>query len=223
MLHLETGVHLHEIKLLILGVHDELNGARADVAHRLGRTHGSLPQLASQLGAQTRGWGLLDDLLVSPLNRAVALEEVDGVAVLVGKHLHLDVAGPRDVPLEEHPVVSKGVARLAACRVELRQEFVGGQRDPHAFPAPSHHSLEHEWEAGSLGGLPQRSIILGLVVVPRNARDVRVEHDALRLGLLAHGCNRLCRGPDEFNPRLLEKPRKLGVFRQKPVARMHRI
>lgn len=33
--------------------------------------------------------GLFDDLLVSSLNTAVSLEEVDGVSMLVRKHLHL--------------------------------------------------------------------------------------------------------------------------------------
>ena len=39
------------------------------------------------------GRGLLYDLLVSPLDGAVSPEQGDGVAVLVGQDLHLEVAG----------------------------------------------------------------------------------------------------------------------------------
>ena len=42
------------------------------------------------------GGGLLDDLLVAALNGAVALEQMDNVAVLVREHLELDMAGPTE-------------------------------------------------------------------------------------------------------------------------------
>src|SRR5438874_10682249 len=38
-----------------------------------------------------------DQLLVPPLERTVALPQVDGVPVPVGQHLHLDVPRPLDV------------------------------------------------------------------------------------------------------------------------------
>ena len=47
-----------------------------------------------------RGRGrLLEELLVPPLNRAVALAEMNDVAVGVGEHLHLDVPRIFQVPL----------------------------------------------------------------------------------------------------------------------------
>jgi hypothetical protein len=45
---------------------------------------------------ETYGGGLLDDLLVSALDGAVALEQMDNIAVLVREHLELDVAGPTE-------------------------------------------------------------------------------------------------------------------------------
>ena len=46
---------------------------------------------------QLRSGALFHQLLVPPLHRAVALPKVDHVAVMVGQHLDLDVAGMLDV------------------------------------------------------------------------------------------------------------------------------
>ena len=67
-----------------------------------GSPDGGLPQLLPDLGADSRPRGLLDDLLVAPLHRAVPLEEVDVVAVLVPEHLNLDVARRLHVLLYQH-------------------------------------------------------------------------------------------------------------------------
>lgn len=56
---------------------------------------------------------LFNDLLVAPLQATVTLVQVNGVAVHVGKDLHLDVAGPADVLFKQTRVVSKVLSRLA--------------------------------------------------------------------------------------------------------------
>ena len=66
--------------------------------------------------ASSRGAGrLLDELLVPPLDRAVALEEVDQRAVVVTQDLDLDVPGPLDGPLDvDRRVAEGGPARRSA-------------------------------------------------------------------------------------------------------------
>ena len=96
MLDLQAGVHLHEVEASPSGVDDELDRAGADVADRPGRGDGGLAHAGAQRRRSCPGAGrLLDHLLVAALHRAVALEQVDAVAVAVGEDLHLDVARPR--------------------------------------------------------------------------------------------------------------------------------
>ncbi len=59
-----------------------------------------------------RGGGDLDDLLVAPLDAAVALTEVDDVPRLVAEHLHFDVADCVDELLDVQPPVAEGGFRL---------------------------------------------------------------------------------------------------------------
>ena len=66
-----------------------------DVVHRLReRDRGAAHLLAQRRVDRGRG-AFLDQLLVPPLHRAVALAEMHDIAVLVGEHLHLDVARVR--------------------------------------------------------------------------------------------------------------------------------
>ena len=86
-------------------------------------------------GVQQRRRRLLDDLLMPALQAALALAEVDDVAVAVGEHLHLDVPRHQHEPLEEQRVVAERRGRLAA-RGDERGRQVGGPLDhAHALAA----------------------------------------------------------------------------------------
>ena len=62
-----------------------------------------------------RGRGrFLDQLLVAPLQRAVALAEMDDVAVRIGEDLDLDVARVLDGALEQEPGVAERALASAA-------------------------------------------------------------------------------------------------------------
>src|SRR3972149_26294 len=62
-----------------------------------GRAHAG-----AQLGRQPGGRRLLDDLLVAPLDRAVAVAQVNDGALVVAEHLDLNVAGNLPCPFH-HP------------------------------------------------------------------------------------------------------------------------
>ena len=105
VLHLDARVHLDEHVLsrtLALGVEQELDGSRVDIADALGKGDGVPAHRLPDGGIEVGRGRDLDDLLVASLERAVALVEVDDVAGRIGDDLHLDMAGPNDGLLEEH-------------------------------------------------------------------------------------------------------------------------
>ena len=117
VLDLQAGVHLHEVERAVL-VGDELDRAGADVADRPRGGDGGLAHLAAALGGHAGGGRFFQHLLVAALHRAVALEQVDAVAVRVGEDLDLDVARAGDVLLDQHVVVAEAGDRLALARGE---------------------------------------------------------------------------------------------------------
>ena len=109
MLDLDARVHLDEVELAVLV--EELERAGAAVADRAAGLDAALAHAARAAGAVMPGRRrLLDDLLVAALHRAVALAQVDDVAVSVGEHLDLDVARPLEELLHVDLVVAEGGA-----------------------------------------------------------------------------------------------------------------
>src|SRR4030095_5725429 len=74
--------------------------ARVGVLHGFGRVDHGAPDLAPQLLAQRRRRRLLDQLLMAPLDRALALAEMNDRAVVIAEDLELDVARRLDVLLD---------------------------------------------------------------------------------------------------------------------------
>ena len=115
MLDLEARVHLHEVEGAAL-VDDELDRARADIADGLGGRDGGCAHLGAPRRRHAGGRRLLDDLLVAALERAVALEEMQRIAVAVGEHLDLDMARPLEIFFDEQQIVAERRLRLRAWR-----------------------------------------------------------------------------------------------------------
>src|SRR3546814_2136285 len=83
MLDLDAGVHLDEIEVAVLVQELERAGATVTDAHAgLGA---DLADFRALLGGDARRRCFLDHLLVAALHRAVALAQVDGVALAVGQ------------------------------------------------------------------------------------------------------------------------------------------
>ncbi len=122
MLDLQPSVHLQEVEARpVVGLlEEELDRARAAVAHRPSRPYGDLshrrPDLFTHLRTGRRR--LLDDLLVPALHGAVALAEVHHVAVRIGHQLDLHVAGLHHRPLHEDPIVAERGQGLAGRGLE---------------------------------------------------------------------------------------------------------
>ena len=134
MFDLDARVHLDEIELAVLV--EEFDGADAeitDLAHRLGHR---LADLVARAGIERGRGAFLPDLLVTALQRAVALAEMDGVAFAVAEHLNFDVARPlADIFRDRRR--RRRTRPLASARAvdECGRQLVCATRDLHAAPA----------------------------------------------------------------------------------------
>jgi hypothetical protein len=116
MLDLDPGVHLHEVETTVLG-QQKLDRAGILVTGCTGRRDRRLSHLGPQLRIEGDGRRLLDDLLVAPLNRALALSEMDDPSRRVREHLKLDVTGFFKVLLEVERGVPEGSLGLVPGRI----------------------------------------------------------------------------------------------------------
>ena len=227
MLHLQAGVHLHEEELVRVLVRDEeLDGAGAAIAHGHGRVHGGPAQALAELGPvrqpgqQGRG-GLLDHLLVAALQGALALTQVHGGAVGVREHLHLDVPGRGDEPLEQQGVVAERRARRAPGRGEGAGQLLGGAHGHHALAAASRGGLDQQREADVLGlGRDLRVGERGVLDAGDHRHVVR-GHGLLRADLVRHRVERAHGRAHEHDAGRLQRAGEVGVLGQEAVAGVH--
>jgi hypothetical protein len=171
-------------------------------------------------GEERRG-GLLDKLLVASLQRAVPGADHDDAAVLVGKHLRLDVPRPVEVALDEALAPAEGGDRLPGGRLEQRRDLLDGARD-----------LEPAATAAE-GGLDRN----GQAVPPRELLDLRRAGDRLgRAGhqggaraprevsgghLVAEVADRLRWRADPGQTAVDDRGGEIRVLREKPITRVY--
>src|SRR5439155_48230 len=120
----------------------EFDRARAEVAHRACGGGGRLAHAAAQLRRHRHGGRLLDELLVTSLDAALALPQRDHPAEGIRQDLDLDVARPLEVLLEIDFIRPERLARFARRRFESRLELGFLSDQPHALAAASRRRPE---------------------------------------------------------------------------------
>ena len=118
MLYLDPRVALDKEVFPQLWTDQELDCAGVDVAGGGGQPQCIIEDRLPQRRIQAHGRRNLHDLLISQLDRAITLPQVDEVACSVGQHLDFDMAGALDQLLEEDGGVAKGGQSLALAALE---------------------------------------------------------------------------------------------------------
>jgi len=137
---------LPKVKIEIaIGVHQKLHRPSTGIATGPRRLHGSVAECATdrRIGLDQRRRSFFDHLLMTPLQAAFALTEVDHIAMLIGQHLHLNVARLHDGLLDVNGIVAESLARFALRLFERRGQGIGVLDQAHAFTAPTCRRLEH--------------------------------------------------------------------------------
>ena len=223
VLDLQARVRLDEGEVALVPLIDQkLEGAQAQVVDGGGHAHGRGGDPIACRVAQPGTGRQLDDLLVAPLQAALALAQVRDAALPVADHLHLDVPRPRDQPLHEDGVVAEGGARLGLGAGVGLLDLVRVRHDAHPAPAAAGDRLDHHC-APVAEGVEEgaRLVQADGVGAARQDRHVVADGQIARLRLVAEQLQRPDRGPHEGDPLLRAAARERRVLGQEAVARMH--
>ena len=219
VLDLDARVHLDE-HVAAVGGEQELDGAGVDVADLLGEGDGVGAHPLAQLRVEVRGRGDLDDLLVASLHGAVALEEVDDVALAVGEDLHLDVPRADHGLLEEHGRVAERRLGLAHAGLERVAQVLASLDPPHTAPAAAGDGLGEDREADLLGvGDELVEVGAGLGAAAGSGSPAFLAA-AMARALLPVRCRTEAGGPTKVTPALGAGLGQVGVLGEESVARV---
>ena len=135
VLHLDARIHFDEEPLVAIDVDQELDRAGVVVLRRARESHGGFGQFCADALGQADCRGDFDDFLMAALHGAIALIEMQHVAVLVAEDLNFDVLGAAYVALEKDGRIAESGTRFLACFGELGFQFARGFHDAHTAPA----------------------------------------------------------------------------------------
>ena len=208
--------------MLADGLEQELDRAGvlvADVARE--RDGGSAHRVADR-GVEVRGRRDLDDLLVAPLERAVALEQVHHRARTVREDLHLDVPRAQDGALEEHGRVTERPVGLAHRGGEGLGQVVAGVDPAHAATATAGHGLDEDREPDDVGGREELVDVRGRRR-GRQHREAGLTGRLQRTDLVAGELEDVRGRADEDEAGCGGRPRERRVLGQEAVPRVDRV
>ena len=154
------------------------------------------------------------------LDRAVALSEVDHIAVLVREDLELDMARMLDKMLNIHRIIAECHLRLFLRRIEAVLELFRSLRHTHALAAAAERSLHDNRVADLLCYLRSRLCIKDGLRAARYYRNTRIDHRISCLGLIAQALDDLGFRSDKCYVALFAQFCKSAVLRKKTESRM---
>ena len=218
MFDLDAGVHLDEIELATVHIHQEFDGPRAFIADMGADAAAQIADLGALFGGQVGGGGAFHDLLVAALHGAVAFKQVIDVAVLVAQNLHLDMPGAQDHLFQIALAIAKGGLCLAPAFTHLVGQFLWPVDRAHAAPAAAPACLQHQ-RIAHFGGLAAHLIH----VVAQNFgggddRNAGRYRHAPRRSLVAQGAHGFRRGADEGDAGTFAGIDEIGVLGQQAIA-----
>jgi len=223
VLDLDARIDFDEVELAGIDIEEKFD--RAGVVKARGATdgEGGVPEGLARGVIEVRGRGQLDDFLMAALQRAIAFEEMDEIAVTVADELNLDVAGPLDEFLEEDIGYTERRAGLALCLVDRFIELVGGLSDAHAAAAAPHRRLDDDGVAEAFRQLACGGLVVHRIIAARQDRHVCKLGESPRRQLVAELFEHLDARADEDDAGVVTGLSKLRVLGKKAIARMDRI
>ena len=195
----------------------------AQVADGRGQPDRRLADPGAERGITAGLGSLLHQLLVTPLDRAVPLAEMDHPALGVRQDLDLDVARPVEVTSPRRPTRCRSGQRLVLGEREMLGELLGLPRDPHALPAATGRRLDQHRKPDLLGDR-QRLVRISSMALANRAPSARRRWRGRRAAALSP-IGRICsgRGPMKVSSEARQISANSRVFGEEAVARVDRI
>ena len=219
MLHLDPGIHLHEI-IGSFRIKDELHGSRICIVYRPRRQDRVPVHGIADLIIDGRRGRLLDQLLMVSLDRTVTLAQRHHVAELVRHDLDLHMARVLDEPLDIHGIVAECIGGFPLGHVELKFKLVRGLRHAHAFAAAAGRRLDHHRIADLLRQLHAGLRVIHRFFRTRHDRYAGLHHGLAGMRFISHAVDDFRFWSDEGNPVLLTETDKIRILGEESEPRM---
>uniref|UniRef100_A0A182NWU3 Uncharacterized protein n=1 Tax=Anopheles dirus TaxID=7168 RepID=A0A182NWU3_9DIPT len=149
---------------------------------------------------------------MTPLHGTIALVQIDGIAIVIGKHLNFHMPRRSYVPFQQHSRITESLLGFCSSGLQHRHKISLGFGNSHSLSSTAPHCFDHQGESDLLSLLHKPLIRLILSVVPVYDGNTGRRHDVLGCALDAHVSDGASRRTDECNVLLLTQLGKFHIF-----------
>ena len=171
MLHLQAGIHLQKVKGFIFS-DDKLDRASRLVIDSARQGNGLLTHGFAGGWINKRRWRLFNHFLVTALDRAVTLPEIDDIAVGITEYLNLNVPRTLNKLLNKHPVVTKAIQGFGTAGCKTFKRLLIIVRNPQALATAASRCFDHHGIADVLGNVDRNVRTINRFVKAWNRVDL---------------------------------------------------
>src|SRR5258706_6659221 len=219
MLYLDGSVHFDDIELAFLVEdHEGAGAAVPDFAAGIGTAFAYQHAL---LHRDQRRRSLLDYFLKTALHGAIAIAEIDGITVFIGKHLDLDVSRRFEKLSHVYGRVAECVLGLLARHGHCVDQCGLGMHNAHAAAATASRSLDDDRVADLACNLDDfLRLLRQCTLAAWHNGNARLDHCVLGADLVAHQANGVGARTNKHESAFLHPFGKIGVLRPAAITWM---
>ena len=184
---------------------------------------GALAHVLAHRVWEAGAWRLFHQLLMAALHGAVALAQIDAVAVVVAEHLHLDMLGVAQILLDIEAVVVERLAHLALRRGEDVGEFLGAAHQPDAASTTTRRRLQHQRGSQCAAAASSPSPSERMISVPGSMGSPPLRHRLARLAPYRPSDHRGGWRADEDDAAVGADLGEAGILGEEAVAWVNRV
>ena len=215
--HLHAGVHFDEEKLAVFI--QKFKRAGAAVADAFAGGHAGFADFLALFGGDAGCGCFFDYFLVAALHGAVALAQINGVAVLVGQHLHFHVARALQEAFHIHHRIAEGGFGFGLGHFHGLNQVFAFFHHAHTAPAAAAGSFDDHGIAHAIGGLQDFVGVVGKRAVRTgHTGHAGFEHGFFGRHFVAHQADGFGTRADEDEAGFFHLLGKAVVFSQEAVA-----
>ena len=216
--HLQSDIHLHEPEISGL-IQQEFQRSCPNIADFPDGIHRPCDDCLPLVRRHSRRGGLLDELLVAPLQRAVPLPQAHHISLLVCQNLQFHVPGGIDVFFQIQRAVSEGTDGLGGSLMPGILQFLFRAHPADAPTAATGAGLQHYGVTNGFGSF-FRFFQSRQRPGSGNHRQIGGLDQAFQRCLVAEPLHIRRVRTDEHQSVFPAGTGKMGIFREKTIARM---
>ena len=185
MLYLNTRVHFNKV-WIVISVYQELQCSCIDISNIFTKTDCRIKNLLSCLVWNGKCRCILYDLLMTSLHRAVTIEQMHNIAVIISDHLNLNMLWSFQILLNEDHIITESFFRFISRLVEFFFQISRIIDNTHTTSATTVGSFQHDRISDHVCDLCCLFIRLHSMIYSRDNRYICCNGNLFGRNLISH-------------------------------------